>query len=352
MEKLIGNGPEKVIFLDVDGVLNSNRSTEPTIAEDMVKRLANIVEKTKASIILSSSWRYEYVRHINPESDYSDKDIDCLIKMLKKYGLEIADTTPLSYINGTNARPYEIRTWLTGRANIKRFVILDDEFWHWNYLEDFVVCTMHMASGGITTYGLTDDDVSKTVDILMGKTSIQKQLRAQKTKIAENLLRQYGMDDMQIIAACIDMPLDEVCDIADRVEKEKNDKEEYKRMLQLGIVMAHIAAVYRLFKHPEWVNASERNVVFNACEVDQSKLNMKLWEKETEKCAILECYKHNIPPEWVIKELGLTEEEFHKNEPYSSTDIDNYESAFVITDIPEERLEKLYQDHCQRQKGK
>ena len=146
----------------------------------------------------------------------------------------------------------------------------------------------------------------------------------------------------------MDTPLDEVCDVADRVEKaaeEQKDKEEYKRMLQIGIVTAHIAAVYRMFKHPEWVSASERNVVFNACEVDQSKFNTKLWEKETEKCAILECYKHNILPEWAIKELGLTEEEFRKNEPYSSTDIDNYESAFVITDIPEE---KLYQEHFQR----
>ena len=96
MEQLISNGPEKVIFLDVDGVLNSNRSTEPTIAEDMVKRLAHIARKTGASIILSSSWRYEYVRHINPELDYYDKDIDHLITILKKYGLEIADTTPLS----------------------------------------------------------------------------------------------------------------------------------------------------------------------------------------------------------------------------------------------------------------
>lgn len=219
MEQLISNGPEKVVFLDVDGVLNSNRSTEPTIAEDMVKRLAHIARKTGASIILSSSWRYEYVRHINPESDYYDKDIDHLITILKKYGLEIADTTPLSYINGANARPYEIRTWLAGRANVKRFVILDDEFWRWNYLEDFVVCTMHMASGGITTYGLTDDDVSKAIDILMGKTSIQKQLQEPKEKIVEKLLRQYGTDDIQIIAACTDMPLDEVCDIADRVEK-------------------------------------------------------------------------------------------------------------------------------------
>ena len=96
MEKLISTGPEKVIFLDIDGVLNSNRSTEPIIAEDMVKRLAHIARKTGASIVLSSSWRYEYARHINSESDYYDKDVDRLIILLKKYGLEIADITPLS----------------------------------------------------------------------------------------------------------------------------------------------------------------------------------------------------------------------------------------------------------------
>ena len=41
MEKLISTGPEKVIFLDIDGVLNSNRSTEPIIAEDMSLSLDN-----------------------------------------------------------------------------------------------------------------------------------------------------------------------------------------------------------------------------------------------------------------------------------------------------------------------
>ena len=199
--------------------LKSIKFKLPIIAEDMVKRLAHIARKTGASIVLSSSWRYEYARHINSESDYYDKDVDRLIILLKKYGLEIADITPLSYINGANARPYEIRTWLAGRANVKRFVILDDEFWLWNYLEDFVVCTMHMASGGITTYGLTDDDAQKAVDILADKASIQKQLQEQKAKIAEKLLKQYGMDDIQIGAACTDMPLDEACDIADRVEK-------------------------------------------------------------------------------------------------------------------------------------
>lgn len=56
MEKLISTGPEKVIFLDIDGVLNSNRSIEPIIAEDMVKRLAHIARKTGESAVLKGTF--------------------------------------------------------------------------------------------------------------------------------------------------------------------------------------------------------------------------------------------------------------------------------------------------------
>ena len=55
MEKLISTGPEKVIVLDIDGVLNSNRSTEPIIAEDMVKRLAHIARKTGEPAVLKTT---------------------------------------------------------------------------------------------------------------------------------------------------------------------------------------------------------------------------------------------------------------------------------------------------------
>lgn len=101
MEKLISTGPEKVIFLDIDGVLNSNRSTEPIIAEDMVKRLAHIARKTGASIVLSSSWRYEYARHINSESDYYDKDANntVILKSPKTESSERTISAPKEIIN-------------------------------------------------------------------------------------------------------------------------------------------------------------------------------------------------------------------------------------------------------------
>ena len=51
---------EKVIFLDIDGVLNDEgeeREKGVYIDETRVQRLASIVEQTGAEIVLSSSWR-------------------------------------------------------------------------------------------------------------------------------------------------------------------------------------------------------------------------------------------------------------------------------------------------------
>ena len=55
----------KVIFLDVDGVLNSQQLFEKceddqliSVDEDNIKNLKTIVDATGAMIVLSSSWRY------------------------------------------------------------------------------------------------------------------------------------------------------------------------------------------------------------------------------------------------------------------------------------------------------
>ena len=55
----------KVIFLDVDGVLNSNDwlennrvRKENSVNPEKVKLLAEIVQNTNAEVVLSSTWRY------------------------------------------------------------------------------------------------------------------------------------------------------------------------------------------------------------------------------------------------------------------------------------------------------
>lgn len=155
----------KVIFLDIDGVLNKDNSG-PKIEECFVKRLAHIVGMTGAEIVLSSSWRGAYVNHMNPENHYQNRDTALLISMLEKYQMRIMDVTP-NITSGSYARPLEIRAWLLERGNLQRFVILDDEtFWAWNWLGDYLVCTTHLDGSGKPVCGLTDGDAEKAIAIL------------------------------------------------------------------------------------------------------------------------------------------------------------------------------------------
>ena len=74
---------KKVIFLDVDGVLNSSRTLYESISleDDLILNLKEIVNKTKAKIILSSSWRL------------STEAVATLIDKLDKFGLAISGMT-------------------------------------------------------------------------------------------------------------------------------------------------------------------------------------------------------------------------------------------------------------------
>lgn len=155
----------KVIFLDIDGVLNKDNGGLK-IEECFVRRLAHIVKKTGAEIVLSSSWRRAYANHVNPEYPYQNKDVVLLISMLDKYQLRVVDVTP-DLTSGPYARPLEIRAWLLEQENLERFVILDDEtFWAWNWLGDYLVCTTHLDASGKPICGLTDEDAEKAIAIL------------------------------------------------------------------------------------------------------------------------------------------------------------------------------------------
>lgn len=107
----------KVLFLDVDGVLNSAEwfaKQEPTkplrlheIDPKPVKRVLRVLEETGAKIVLSSTWR------LVPE----------LVERLRAVGLPIWDVTPSS---DSGHRATEIRTWLATRLGT-RFAIIDDD---------------------------------------------------------------------------------------------------------------------------------------------------------------------------------------------------------------------------------
>lgn len=140
----IDDGFENVIFLDIDGVLNRDNFHEDEnaerVVEEFVKNLAEIVRRTNAEIILSSSWRYGFSRL--QKGNIHEAYIK-MFHMISKYRIPIAGSTPL-FRNGPNGRPLEIRFWLTGRPGIRNFLILDDEtFWRWNWLSPHVVTTSY-----------------------------------------------------------------------------------------------------------------------------------------------------------------------------------------------------------------
>ena len=110
----------KVIFLDIDGVLNSDEyfdkiknlkinTIENQVDVEKIKLLKQAVDATGAKIVLSSSWRYT-------------RNANNLRALLLNYGI-FADTTP--FLN--NERGKEIKKFLTEHKDVEDYVILDDE---------------------------------------------------------------------------------------------------------------------------------------------------------------------------------------------------------------------------------
>ena len=190
----------KVIFLDVDGVLNSENHGKELFAlknanpeecydrwdlpyEGTLKPLKRIVDSTGAIIVLSSSWRI---------GGWEGVHVNRLIKCFEPYGLVISDLTCQGvslekltelgfdphdcydaqyrdfsrdnyYNKNTMDRGAEIAEWLSKHDDVEAFVILDDD---WQdiipYYEDNYVQT------NFYDWGLTEELADKAINILNG----------------------------------------------------------------------------------------------------------------------------------------------------------------------------------------
>lgn len=114
--------PRKVIFLDIDGVMNHVRTRagpggglRAMLEPASVALLNRVVEDTGAAVVISSSWRL-----VLP--------LGALREAFAAAGCvaEIVDVTPAL---DASRRELEIAAWLAAQAEPPaRFVILDDEF--------------------------------------------------------------------------------------------------------------------------------------------------------------------------------------------------------------------------------
>jgi hypothetical protein len=100
----------KVIFLDIDGVLNCRETANPrdlpyVIDPLLLRRYRRLILRTRAKTVLSSTWRYD------PAGLYS----------AKRQGLRFAGITP---DHPEKPRGDEIRAWLKAHPRVTRFAVI------------------------------------------------------------------------------------------------------------------------------------------------------------------------------------------------------------------------------------
>ena len=150
----------KVIFLDVDGVLNDQdlifekfKTREIEISKDKLLLLKKIITSSNdTKVVLSSSWRIGLLRKdgkIVADTTYHKE----FLELLKEYSIQIYDITP-----SMMSRPEEIKYYLDNN-DIESYVILDDED-----LNDENQVKTDFFNGG-----LREEHVSLAIDILKRK---------------------------------------------------------------------------------------------------------------------------------------------------------------------------------------
>lgn len=151
----------KVIFLDIDGVLNEDTTPTRTksrvifIDQDKLMRLKRIVDATGAKIVLSSTWR-----HDRDDARYNGDFLE-LREAFQTGGLDFCDYTP---VDATGAhRGMEIKAWLSLHPEVDRYIILDDE------LFDFEECGLlpRLVKTVFWDGGLTEELTQEAISMLL-----------------------------------------------------------------------------------------------------------------------------------------------------------------------------------------
>ena len=164
----------KVIFLDIDGVLNTMVSLplrehfveiEGTIVgfnqldKDAINQLNRVIGETEAKVVISSSWRI---------GCRTPAKWNCLIEHLRNQGVvaEVIGRTPTygEYVNlpgifaARFVRGDEIQLWLNDHPEVKSFVIVDDD-------QDMAHLTNKLVRTKFET-GITERDADRMIEIL------------------------------------------------------------------------------------------------------------------------------------------------------------------------------------------
>jgi hypothetical protein len=103
----------KVVFLDIDGVLNCDKTPNPrkfpyVVDKKLLARFKKLLERTRAKVVLTSSWRCDPIG----------------LLAAKYWDIPFIDICP---DKPKSPRGNEMREWLKNHPTVTRFAVLDDE---------------------------------------------------------------------------------------------------------------------------------------------------------------------------------------------------------------------------------
>lgn len=153
----------KVIFLDIDGVLNlcyPERDKYGSLFHpELVNNLNNLIQLTDAKIVISSSWRHSGLSEMKDMWEF------------RNLPGEVIDITPsFMHQRGTSlCRGDEIQQWLNEHPEVTNYVYIDDDYIDVNedQLENYVKTADNWDHfDNVQGYGLTAECTNKAIEIL------------------------------------------------------------------------------------------------------------------------------------------------------------------------------------------
>lgn len=157
----------KIIFLDVDGVLNCHSTKDMCgmhtgIEDKKVSLLKQIVDSTNAKIVLVSTWKEWWFKEPRLKSK-QDELANYLDEKFKKQGLAIADKVDDYYgLNRGDAILEYLRKLKWAGLEVDKYVVLDDELF--DYMKTKI--TKNLIRTSYDKNGLEMKHVRKAVEKL------------------------------------------------------------------------------------------------------------------------------------------------------------------------------------------
>ncbi len=206
----------KVIFLDLDGVVNDNSLDgiyvkEQFVKEQFVKELKRVIDVTGSKVVVSSQKRDNALVQgsIHLETSFCYKRYIC---SLIERGIDIYGYTP--FIRTDNIfmeRELEIHAYLNAHPEITDFVIIED---------DNIICSLVEHQVFIETCdGIKEEHVKPAIDILNGKLGFYPPNYNREETLMERLNR--ILSDFQLEDASSEV--EEIDDLLLKMQREMKD---------------------------------------------------------------------------------------------------------------------------------